>query len=303
MVPWWFLLGFLFAASALAADPPSPAHPIETKLRKLEMRRFSRDPRAGINGPNLTNLCRSRKRSGGGDCWSGLMRHLLEFAFNNDAHRIFGPQWMQDDDLYMFYFEYDVDGECPKSGRSLSREIFREILVEEFSLTVRDEEREAPVIVMRVRAGQPLTAASTKDSCSIEGALVYSDPKPAEVGGLATIEWNGQTAYPAGQPYTGQSDDTVREYRGCTTTELAHLLESRLHTDVVDETVSAGRHVFVLKNGTPEEVALQLSKQLGIDARVEKRPMRFVSLDGPRPPKKIQLKAKGSVSPVPCATP
>jgi hypothetical protein len=50
----------------------------------------------------------------------------------------------------------------------------------------------------------------------------------------------------------------------------------------------------------PEEVARQLTEQLGIDAHMEKRPLPFVFLDAPPPPKKINYEAQAPVSPLPC---
>jgi uncharacterized protein (TIGR03435 family) len=243
------------------------------------------------------------------------MRHLLESAFNNDPHRIFGPDWMSNGDEYMFYLEYEVDGPCPKNGRSVAREILREVLVEKFNISVRREEREAPVLVMQLSGREPLVSLSRRDSCSIESPPVYSEAQPAQVGGLASglpaiIDPSAQAAYPLGQPHEGSNNGTLRSYEGCTLTELAGLLESRLLIDVADETGSASRHDFTLRNATftprnakPEEVARELTEQLGIDAHFENRPLQFVLLDAPPPPKRIKYEAHSPVSPLPCLVP
>jgi uncharacterized protein (TIGR03435 family) len=303
------LLALLAADLAVAAAPPATPS-VETKLRKLEIRRITGPHRQGqIPVTRAWELCRSRKRSGGGDCHSGRLRQLLEYAFDNEPHRIFGPDWMSNNDVYLFYFEYDVDGPCPKNGRSLGREIFREILVEKFSVTVRREQRVAPVLVMKLSGREPLSP-SKKNSCSMESPPVYSEAQPAQVGGLASglpaiTDPNARAAYPLGQPYQGSDDGTVRSYEGCTLTELAGLLESSLLTDVADETGSSDRHNFTLRNTStnPEQVARQLTEQLGIDAHIERRLLPFVFLDAPLPPKKIEYEARAPVSPVPCLAP
>lgn len=302
-----FALGFLTVALGMAATPSPDTSPVETKLRKLEMRSIRRDPYRGISGHELVELCRSRKRVGGGTCRTGPMRRLLEYAFRTDPLRIVGPHWMQDDDFYMFYYEYDVEKPCPTTGRSLDREIFREILVEEFSLAVRREEGEAPVLVMQARPGQALLSFSKSDICSIDDAPVYEVPRSTGGGGLGPgISSTGpdnpsaHAVYQAEPPFAGMTNPNITTYRGCTLAELGIRLKYRLPVEIADETATSTRHDFTLSSSKPEDAVQQLAKQLGIDAHIEKRRLPFVVLDAPSPPRKIKYEAQG---PVPAVAP
>ena len=85
------------------------------------------------------------------------------------------------------------------------------------------------------------------------------------------------------------------------------MLERPLYTEVLDETGDPGRYDFVLDRRsfrpggvTPEQVAEQLSEQLGLDAHVEKLQIEHLVVDGPPPPKRIKYRANGPVPPAPC---
>lgn len=301
-----FVLGFLVAVLAVAADLPPNAPSVETKLRKLEIRRIRAQLRR-----NAIGLCSSLKRSARGFCSVHRFGEMLQLAFNTNQLRILGPQWMAGDDFYLLYFAYDVEGRCPTIVRSLAREI----LTEKLSLTVRRELRESPVLVMRSRAGKVEAAVSNGESCSVESPYVDYYAAPAEAAGLpwsspAIMETQSRSGYSIAPPFEGPSHSPAEIFRSCTLTELARLLERRLRIEVLDETGGSSRHDFALNSSTlipdgvaPEQAAKELSEQLGIDARVEKRPLEHVLVDAPLPPKRITYQADGPVPPAPCPTP
>ncbi len=296
-IPWLFS-GLLAAGAALNAQSPNAAPSVEAKVSRLEIRRVGKDPR------DRMSPCGALKRSAPGFCTVERFGSLLEFAFRTNQLRIRGPAWMAADDFYLLYFAYDVEGHCPTILRGLAREI----LMEELSLTVHRERREASVLAMRVPAQGSFTAVSKSASCDIETSGPDDDWLPARKAG---IPWGIQALVEAEQnqpSYLGRSIlEEPRLYRGCTLTEVARLLERKLYTEVLNETGDMGRYDFVLdtrsfRTGgvTPQQVAEQLTEQLGLDAHVEKRQIEHLVFDGPQPPKKIEYRATGPVPPAPC---
>lgn len=298
-----FVFAFLVAAVVMAADSSSNIPSVETKLRRLEIRRVGKDTQKNMA------QCRSLKRSDKGHCSIGRFRNILEFAFNTNPLRILGPKWMADDQRYLLYFAYDVEGRCPTILRSL----VREILTEKLSLTVRREVRESAVLVMSLRAGEMPSAISNGKSCSVDGPVGDYYAAPAAAAGLpwsspSIMETQSAPGYPIAAPVEGPRGSTEQIFRSCTLTELARLLQPRVRIEVLDETGVASRHDFALNTVltdrvAPEQTARELSKQLGIDARIEMRPMEHIFLDAPPPPKRISYKADGPVPPAPCPAP
>jgi uncharacterized protein (TIGR03435 family) len=294
------MLGFLAGAVVLTAESPADTTSVESKLSRLEIRRAGRRPF------KARERCTSLKRSQTGSCSVERFGDLLGYAFHTNPLRILGPRWMADDDFYLLYFAYDVQGRCPTVLRSLTREI----LAEKLAVTVRREIRDAPVLVMKTAPGGSLTRVSTRDSCSVETPDPQDEWLPARKAGLPwglgeAVDEDGRPHYLSRAPIEEQ-----RMYRGCTLGELSSSLERSLYMEIADETGDPGRYDFTLDPTSfrpyamsPEDVARQLSEQLGLDARVEKRPLEHLIVDAPPPPKRIQYRAAGPVPPAPCPAP
>jgi uncharacterized protein (TIGR03435 family) len=285
--------------------------PVEANLYKMEIRRV------GSKAPS--QLCRKlrSKSTHFAGCSVSLASQMFEFAFNVDRRRIFGPEWMATPKRYLVFFEFATASGC----RTIRQPLFREIVTERLSLSVRRELRDTTVLALRDPSGASLANVSKARECSSYGPPGFGQPLGAGspesiVGGpgfSGGTKEDAPLSPPMGSPPgSGPSLILKKAYRGCTVSDFTLSIAPSLGIEVVDETTISSRHDFAvtIPQGTSppgksrlEAVAKQLGDQLGLDARIETRKMEVVMIDGPEPPKQILHDAAGATVEVECPEP